>query len=156
AREHYQKGSVAYDLGHYDAAIAEYEAAYAAFSEPTLLYNLGQAHRLARHLPRALHFYKMYLVKVPDAHNRAEVEAKIAALNTAIEQENKARNIPPDQTIKPPEPPPGQKTATTTPPPAEATPAPAETPTVVAAPPNKRARTLKFAGIAVGAAGVGL
>ena len=35
AREHYQKGSVAYELGHYDTAIAEYERAYQAFNEPT-------------------------------------------------------------------------------------------------------------------------
>jgi tetratricopeptide (TPR) repeat protein len=84
ARDHYRKGSVAYELGHYDLAISEYEAAYRAFNEPSLLYNLGQAHRLAKHLDEALHFYRMYLVKVPDAPNRADVEARINALNAAL------------------------------------------------------------------------
>ena len=169
AREHYQKGTTAYDLGHYDAAISEYEAAYALFNEPTILYDLGQAHRLARHPDQAIHFYKMYLSKVPDAPNRAEVEAKLAALNTAVEQERKARTLPPDHTLKPPEtnPPvasPTQPTAPTTT--APTTPAPTTTtppepmPTATTTPPatevDRSARTFKIAGLAVGLAGLGL
>ena len=153
AREHYQKGTTAYDLGRYDLAIAEYEAAYAAVNEPTLLYNLGQANRLARHTEQALHFYKMYLSKVPDAPNRAEVESKIAALNVALAEEAKARNIPPDQTIKPPPDtmPPATTTTTTT----QLQPTPTPAPAVQAAP-SRRGRTLEIAGITVGAAGLGL
>jgi tetratricopeptide (TPR) repeat protein len=166
ASEHYHKGTTAYDLGHYDTAINEYETAYALYNEPTILYNLGQAHRLARHSEQALHFYKMYLVKVPGATNRAEVEAKIAALTSAIEEERKARNIPPDQTIKPPESttPPTAATPPSTPPPSSAATTPSEPPGAAAttgevrapAPVDPRARTFKIAGIVVGAAGIAL
>jgi tetratricopeptide (TPR) repeat protein len=167
ARDHYQKGTTAYDLGHYDAAISEYEAAYALYNEPTILYNLGQAHRLARHTEQALHFYKMYLVKVPNASNHDEVEAKIVALNKAIEEERKARSMPPDRTIKPGETPPA--TTTTQP---EATPPTTTAPTTTteATPPttapvtppaepqpsDTHARTFKIAGVAVGVAGLAL
>ena len=119
ARAHYAKGTSAFDLGQYEVAIAEYEAAYKAFNEPTLLYNLGQAHRLARHLTQALHFYRVFLVKVPDASNRAEVEAKIKALEAALELEQKTRHMPPE-TAKPPPPEPTRPTTPTTPsPPSE-------------------------------------
>ncbi|MCU1279910.1 MAG: Thiol-disulfide isomerase [bacterium] len=154
AREHYRKGSVAYELGHYDVAISEYEAAYSAFNEPTLLYNLGQAHRLAKHLSEALHFYRMYLVKVPDAPNRADVEARIGALNAALAQQSPAQHQPT---------PPSTATTTAT----SASPPPSSTkteetqaqPAVVAtvAPADRsKARTLKVSGIVVGVLGVGL
>ncbi|MGZ3438894.1 MAG: tetratricopeptide repeat protein [Polyangia bacterium] len=164
AREHYQKGSVAYELGHYDTAIAEYEAAYQAFNEPSLLYNLGQTHRLAAHWAQAVRFYKMYLLKVPDAPNRADVEAKIAALNATIEREGKAAGNPPDQAIasKPAPTAPTTTVATqpqTTAAPTTAPAAPAPADPVAARPvahDRGQASRLKIAGITVGAAGVAL
>jgi hypothetical protein len=153
AREHYQKGSVAYELGHYDAAITEYEAAYRAFNEPTLLYNLGQAHRLARHLTEALHFYKMYLIKVPDAPNRADVEARINALQTAIAQ---APPPSPSASVATPQklsPPPVPETPRSAAEPATplATTAPLTTTSTA-----DRGRSLKIGGLIVGIAGLGL
>jgi len=165
ARDHYNKGSVAYDLGHYDQAISEYEAAYEAFNEPTLLYNLGQAHKLARHWPQALHFYKMYLVKVPHASNRAEVESKITALNATIEQENRTSSTPPDHTMKPPETPTPPTTTPTAPAPKEPEVSPATPPSPPPAVPVAGAsarsernpgRTLEIAGLTVGAVGLAL
>ena len=80
ARDHYIKGTRAYELGLYDEAIAEYMAAYKAKDDPALLFNLGQAHRLAGHPAEALRFYKTYLAKLPEANNRADVESKIRDL----------------------------------------------------------------------------
>jgi tetratricopeptide (TPR) repeat protein len=87
AREHYVKGTRAYDLGLYDEAIAEYKAAYKIKDDPAFLFNLGQAYRLANHPAEALHFYKTYLGKVPEAPNRAEVEAKIAEMSRLVEEQ---------------------------------------------------------------------
>ncbi len=70
-------------------------AAYQAKDDPALLYNLGQAHRAAQHSAEALHFYKRYLAKVPDARNAAEVQAKIAELQKLIDQQSKAQAMPP-------------------------------------------------------------
>jgi tetratricopeptide (TPR) repeat protein len=101
AREHYQKGTKAYDLGVYDEAIKEYMEAYRIKDDPAILYNLGQAHRLAGHAAEAIRFYKMYLTKVPRASNRDEVQLKIDELSKLVDQQRKTQNLPPDQTIKP-------------------------------------------------------
>jgi len=87
ARDHYVKGTRAYELGLYDEAIAEYMAAYKAKDDPALLFNLGQAHRLAGHAAEALRFYKTYLSKVPEATNRADVESKIRELTELVERQ---------------------------------------------------------------------
>jgi len=143
AREHYHKATKAFELGAFDEAIREYGEAYRLRDDPAILYNLGQAHRLAEHPVEALHFYKMYLVKVPDASNRAEVAAKIDALQKLVEQQRRARAMQPDQ-VKPMQP----------------APAPAPLP-VAAAPVRHReppppGRGKKIAGIVVGVLGVGL
>src|SRR5262245_24916190 len=88
-REHYLKGTKAFDLGFYDDAIAEYLLAYQAKDSPALLFNLGQANRLSGHLAEALRFYRVYLTKMPRAANRAEVELKIAELQGALDQQKR-------------------------------------------------------------------
>ncbi len=84
ARDHFVKGTRAYELGLYEEAIAEYMAAYKIKDDPALLFNIGQAHRLAGHPAEALRFYKTYLAKLPAAHNRGEVEAKMADLTAQL------------------------------------------------------------------------
>jgi tetratricopeptide (TPR) repeat protein len=101
AREHYQKGTAFYDLGKYSEAISEFEAAYQAKSDPALLYNLAQSHRLAGNAEQALHFYRTYLRYVPRAANRVEIEGRIASLEKLVEQKNVTQSTPPNQTIPP-------------------------------------------------------
>jgi len=137
AREHYSKGTKAFDLGRYDEAIHEYVIVYELMNDPALLYNLAQAHRLAGHAREALRFFRVYLSKVPDAENRDSVESKIAELQRTVEQEQKAHHqLPPDTAIKP--------TATGT--------------TIVAKAPAaidlRPARKLEIAGAATAAAGL--
>ena len=91
AREHYQKGTKAFELGIYQEAIDEYVAAYKIIDDPAILYNLAQSHRLAGHIPEALRFYRQYLVKNPRAENRTECESRIAELGKTIEQQKKAQ-----------------------------------------------------------------
>lgn len=47
AREHYRRGTNAFNLGHYLEAVKEYEAAYQLKEDPALLFNIAQAYRLA-------------------------------------------------------------------------------------------------------------
>ncbi|HEY2745656.1 MAG TPA: hypothetical protein VGL86_13570 [Polyangia bacterium] len=162
AREHFQKGTTAYELGHFDVAVTEYEAAYSLVNEPSLLFNLGQAHRAAGHSETALRMFRMYLMKVPDTTHRAEVEAKIAALTSAIEQEHKEHpatapvpvETPP--TAPPPTAPAETTTTTTAPTPAPMTPTPSVSAPADVTAPAGHARTFKIAGIVTAAAGVGL
>lgn len=95
AREHFQKGTALYDLSKFREAAAEYEEAYKAKPDPALLFNIGQAYRLAGELESALRSYRSYLRKVPDAPNRAEVEAHIQQLQRAMSQQSQAKAPPP-------------------------------------------------------------
>jgi len=129
AKEHYVRGTSYYDLGKYDEAIKEFEAAYQLKNDPAFLYNLAQSYRLAGNAERALHFYRTYLRYMPKAPNRAEIEDRIAALERQMATESKATTTPPPVGTTPP---PGS----TTPPPTGTTP-PANTtpPTVTVTPP---------------------
>lgn len=113
ARAHYQKGTALYDLGKYDEAVAEFEAAYEAKSDPALLYNLAQANRLAGHAEQALHFYRTYLKYVPKVANREEIETRIAALEKQIKDKpttpvasTTSPAVSPPSSFAPPPPPP--------------------------------------------------
>jgi tetratricopeptide (TPR) repeat protein len=119
AKLHYSKGTKAYEIGAYDEAIKEYGEAYRLVDDPALLYDLGQVHRLAGHTIEALRAYRMFLLKMPTAPNRSEVEDRIAELQ---KQHAAAQH---------PQPPLGSEPSTNAPPhtpPASARPAPSVVP----------------------------
>jgi len=152
ARQHYAQGSKSFDLGLYDQAVKEYMAAYEAKPDPALLYNIAQAHKLAGHPEQAIRFYRTYLSRVPDAQNADEVRAKIAELQKAVDQQQKAQSMPPDH-VKPlgsVAPTPTVAAAPSPSPSASSTPAVRDVPADDA----HRARTEKIAGIAVAGVGV--
>jgi tetratricopeptide (TPR) repeat protein len=147
AREHFRRGTTAYNLGHFLEAASEYEKAYEAKESPALLYNLGQAYRGAGEHQKALNSYRAYLREQPDAPNREEVAKLIEGLKHTIELQKQTTEKPPVGTISP-EPRVVQ---------------PAPPPAVVTPPPKKRepdkkelalGRKLRFVGIGVGAFGV--
>jgi tetratricopeptide (TPR) repeat protein len=151
AKEHYRNATRAYELGAYEEAIREYSEAYRLKDDPAILYNMAQAHRLAEHHAEALRLYRMFLIKVPEAPNRAEVVTKIDALQKLVDDQKKAKTLPPDTTLP--------RAAPETPPPSSP-PAPvAAPPPPPVAPPTPAAdshpgRTKKIAGLAVGIVGV--
>jgi hypothetical protein len=55
-----------------------------------MLYNVAQAYRLNGQLSEALHSYRRYLQRSPNARNREDVERKIADLEQTIETRRKA------------------------------------------------------------------
>src|SRR5713101_4490725 len=76
-----KQARVAYDLGRYDEAASFYEGAYRLVQDPPLLFNIGQAYRLAGRAEKALAAYKGFLrTAPPDDPNRRVVEARIAEL----------------------------------------------------------------------------
>jgi len=150
AREHYARGTTAFDLGQFDDAVREYTEAYKLRDDPALLYNIAQSNRLAGHKLESLHFYKIYLTKVPRTPMREEVLAKIAELQKAVEQEKHAQTMPPNEAIAP-----GAKA-----PPVEThvEPAASPAPWLPVAPPvktvDRRGRTLEIGGAATAAVGL--
>jgi len=140
ARDHFERGTRLYDLGQYADAAKEYEAAYKAKDDPALLFNCGQAYRGAGEPERAVGFFKAFLRKMPDAPNRAEVEARITELQRAIEIQRRSNSRPPLGTL----PPSSMQIIVQT--------------THTTRPANvdelRAARTKRIAGLAVGAAGI--
>jgi len=127
AKEHYNRGTSFYDLGKYDEAIKEFEAAYELKNDPAFLYNLAQSYRQAGNHERAVHFYKTYLRYVPNAKNRADIEDKIKAEEQLVAKGGGGTTTPP--TTPPP-------STTTPPPPGTTTPPPGgDQPTVTLPPP---------------------
>jgi hypothetical protein len=84
AREHYEKGTALYDLGQYREAAHEYEEAFKLKPSSALLFNIGQAYRLAGDETPALRAYRGYLRREPQATNRSEAEGHIARLEQAL------------------------------------------------------------------------
>ena len=89
-RQHYEKATRAYDIEKYGEAVDEYQKAYEIGGDPAMLYNIAQAYRLNKQLPDALHFYRRYLQRSPNARNREDVERKISDLEQTIEAKRKA------------------------------------------------------------------
>src|SRR3982751_3743039 len=117
ARQLFQQGAKYYDLGQFDKAIEAWQQGYDQKPDPGFLYNIAQAYRQKQDAPKAVFFYKGYLRNSPKAHNRAEVEQKIAALQKQAGDTGGATAPPPNTTAPPPgltAPPPPH---TTTPPP---------------------------------------
>ncbi len=83
AREHIRKGAEAFRDGRYDAAMAEFEAGYAADPRPGFLLNMGHVQRKAGNPARARGYYRQYLDREPASPQRAEVEKAIAEIDAA-------------------------------------------------------------------------
>jgi len=113
---HYQQATRAYDLGKYQEAIDEYQKVYEIDGDPVMLYNIAQAYRLNDQPQEAIHFYRRYLQRSPDARNKDDVERKITAQEKLIEDRRKAAAAvtppppkpdvtPPPKVVEPPSPP---------------------------------------------------
>jgi hypothetical protein len=80
AAAHFKKGSALYDLGKFDEAIVELEAAYTTDPNPKYLFATAQAHRFAKHWDKAVALYRRYLDLKPDDPRRPDIEGVIVEL----------------------------------------------------------------------------
>ena len=88
--QHYERATRAYDIQKYSEAVEEYQKAYEIGGDPAMLYNVAQAFRLNDQVSEALHAYRRYLQRSPNARNRADVERKIGELERTLETRRKA------------------------------------------------------------------
>ena len=117
ARDLFTQGNTFFDLGQFDKAIDAWQKGYQLKNDAGFLYNIAQAYRVMESAEKAIFFYKRYLANYPPkAHNRAEVEQKIEALQKQLQQQDQAKQIPPPGPFGPGNPPVG-----TNPPPADTT-----------------------------------
>lgn len=144
AEKLYFQGQQAYDAGKYDDALAAWEKSYALSKLPALLFNIAQAQRQRAHpgdCTKASANYKKFISLAPKAAERPTAEGFIAELAPCVENEAKPAIVVPPPTATP--------QPTITPPPITQQPPP---PTE--APSGRPGRGKKFAGYAVGGAGV--
>jgi hypothetical protein len=80
AMSHYVSGRRAYDLGRFDEAIAEWEAAYAAKPDTSFLFNIGQAHRQAGRCAEARAAFQRFIDAVTDSTQKAKGKEMLAEL----------------------------------------------------------------------------
>jgi tetratricopeptide (TPR) repeat protein len=105
AREHTKNANAAFNLGSYDEAASEYEAAYRVVPDPALLFNIGQSYRLVGKSSKALIAYKSYLRTAPaNASNRAQVEARVRELETGAASREETPAAGPSQADQAPTP----------------------------------------------------
>jgi tetratricopeptide (TPR) repeat protein len=153
-KEHYEKATRLYNVGKYQEAVGEYEAAYLVSADPVMLFNIAQCHRLANQPDEAARFYKNYLRNAPGAPNRDDVERKIAEMERLSEERRRAGtpSVQPAQPTPPPvSPTPGPMPAgPASPPPLDtgappaATTSPGEPSIVAESAPPRRSRVLPY------------
>jgi tetratricopeptide (TPR) repeat protein len=128
AKAHFDQGVVQYNLGRFPEAIAEFEKAYEVDHEPSILYNIAQAHKKQGNKEKALFFYRRYLEQAPNAPNRAEVEQRVKDLASVVEKGDAKTPAPPPRTEPKPQPKPQPLVLAPPPPPP---PAPASQPSAM-------------------------
>jgi hypothetical protein len=133
AKELFQQGTTLFDLGEFDKAIDAWQQGYKEKPDPGFLYNIGQAYRLKGDSQKAIFFYRGYLRNSPKAANRADIEAKIAALQKSA-GEPKPATPPAPPSVPPPVAPAPVSPTPVAPPPAPIGPTPVAPPPVPAPP----------------------
>jgi tetratricopeptide (TPR) repeat protein len=109
AKKHFQKGQKLFDLGRFDDALVEYEAAYQRKPLPGFLYNIAQCHRNLGNLKQAIFGFRNYLRQVPAAANRDAVLELIDELEA--EQREREERAERERAERAPPPPPPRRRA---------------------------------------------
>jgi len=82
AKQAFEEGLRAFNLSHWQEAIAAFEKSYKLSGDPALLFNVAQASRQAGNADAAIGAYKAFLREKPDTPQREMVEAKIRELQS--------------------------------------------------------------------------
>ncbi len=79
-RYHLRKANQLAGEDHCHSAIHEYTLAYDKLNDPVVLFNRAECYRRIGQAEKAVADYRAFLEAVPVAPNRADIEAKVAAL----------------------------------------------------------------------------
>jgi tetratricopeptide (TPR) repeat protein len=84
AKQLFDKGAAAYDLGHYYEAIEIFSETDRLYPNPQLAFNIAKAYDNLGSKSGSLRYYRDYLRRSPEAPDRAAVEARVRQLETAL------------------------------------------------------------------------
>ena len=99
ALEMFEKGTIQYNLGHWEQAVDLWAHAYEIYNAPEFLFNIAQAYRHQGDCKRGLFFNRRYLATSPNALNRSEVEQFIRDSEAACESKPSAAGGKPSRAI---------------------------------------------------------
>jgi tetratricopeptide (TPR) repeat protein len=87
SRRLFQKAELGFNLGKFEDALADYQAAYQAKPLPGFLFNIAQCYRNLTNYERARFFYRRYLKLEPRSPNRHLVEQLIAEMTERMDKQ---------------------------------------------------------------------
>jgi hypothetical protein len=85
AKQAYEEALRAFNLGHWQDAVAGFEKSYTLSGDAALLFNVAQAQRQAGNFKEAIIAYKAFLREKPDTPHREMIEAKLKELEAGVE-----------------------------------------------------------------------
>ncbi len=106
AQKHFEKAQKLYNVGKFQQALDEYEAAYDAKPLGDFLFNIAQCYRNLEDYDRAIFSFKKYLKEKPDADDRDQVEKFISELEDKRDRGEGQKFVKKDEPVEPPPPPP--------------------------------------------------
>ena len=90
ARALFESATMAFDSGRHEVALTRFREALELSGRATLYYNIGIAADRLRRNGEALEAFRAYLNGVPNARNRADVEARVRVLEETVAREQAA------------------------------------------------------------------
>ncbi|HUS65260.1 MAG TPA: hypothetical protein VMZ28_11985 [Kofleriaceae bacterium] len=102
AEKIYKEGLRHYNVGEYAQAIARFKESYLISAAPLLLFNIGQAYRLAGNCKQAILSYNAYLRESTDEAIRAQVDAAIEKCRATVAEEDTQPQPEPPASADPP------------------------------------------------------
>jgi tetratricopeptide (TPR) repeat protein len=87
SRKHYEAGRALYDVGNYQAALAEFSAGYELVPRPLFLLNIGQCHRKLGNYDKARESFDEFLKVAPKDE---PARARAVQLISEVERERAA------------------------------------------------------------------
>ena len=84
-----------FNLGRFEEAAVDYQAAYEAEPLPAFLFNIGQCHRNLGNYERAQFYFRRYLELDPRSPNRSDAEHLIAEMDRLADERRMASPPPP-------------------------------------------------------------
>mgnify|MGYP002381417454 CR=1 FL=1 len=93
ARDHFNLGRASFSQGDFATAAREFSQAYELSRRPQLLYNIGTSYERLHNWEEANLALTRYLELVPDASDRAEVQARINVIQVELAHQAEARQV---------------------------------------------------------------
>ena len=102
AGQHFDSAQEAFSAGKFELAAREYQAAFDITKEATLLASIGESWQRAGNTAKALTAYKAYLQAAPQAPDRAAIEERVKAIESAQADAQKPAQPTQAQPAQPP------------------------------------------------------